>query len=336
MLRIGVLGATGYTGLEIVRILARHPFAEVGFLSSETYAGQAFSAVYPCDEDTVLVAPGDAPVGDMDLVFLCTPHGASALLAKRVLDAGVKCVDLSADFRLRDVEMYRAFYREHTAPGLLSDAVYGLTEFYRDRITGSHLVANPGCYPTGALLPLLPLVRAGLLSGERIIVDAKSGVSGAGAKPSIKTHFCSVHDNFAPYSIGHVHRHAPEIEQELVAWGARNGHIVFSPHLLPVSRGILSTIYLHLAAGVDLSDVHDCWSATYADEPFVRVLPQGTLASLAHVVNTNLCAISVASAGYPGGAILVSSIDNLLKGASGQAIQNMNVMFGLNETSGLV
>lgn len=336
MVKVGVLGATGYTGFELLKIFRQHPEVEIAFLSSESYAGQHYSQVYPCPYEEVLVSPDEAPLEAAEVVFLCTPHGASAPLAKRVLEAGARCIDLSADFRLRDAAVYGAWYHTHPLPELLAEAVYGLTEIYREQVAKARLVANPGCYPTGPLLALWPLLREGALVDERIIIDAKSGVSGAGAKPTPTTHFVTVHDNFSAYNVGHVHRHTPEIEQELSAYAGRPVRIVFSPHLLPVSRGILSTIYIRTVPGWDLERILDTWQTAYAREPFINVLPKGSLATLAHTVNTNRCALSVASAGAEGEYILITSIDNLLKGASGQAVQNMNVMFGLPETYGLI
>lgn len=336
MIRAGIYGATGYAGHELLDILARHPGVEVAFAASETYAGQRYSDVYPCAHEHVLVAPDAVPLDRTDVAFLCTPHHASAEIGKRVLDAGCKCVDLSADFRLRDVAVYEQWYGEHPVPDLLPEAVYGLTEVYRDRIGGARLVANPGCYPTGPLLALYPLLREGIVTDERIIIDAKSGVSGAGATPSAKTHYCSVSENFSAYNIGHTHRHVPEIEQELCAFAGRPVRVVFSPHLLPVVRGILSTIYISVDPSWTPERLVALWRDAYAGEPFVQVLGAGKLATLAHVVRTNRCALSLAPAGAEGEYILVTALDNLVKGAAGQAVQDMNVMFGLDETAGLL
>jgi len=336
MIRAGIYGATGYAGHELLDILARHPGVEVAFAASETYAGQRYSDVYPCAHEHVLVAPDAVPLDRTDVAFLCTPHHASAEIGKRVLDAGCKCVDLSADFRLRDVAVYEQWYGEHPVPDLLPEAVYGLTEVYRDRIGGARLVANPGCYPTGPLLALYPLLREGIVADERIIIDAKSGVSGAGATPSAKTHYCSVSENFSAYNIGHTHRHVPEIEQELCAFAGRPVRVVFSPHLLPVVRGILSTIYISVDPSWTSERLVALWRDAYAGEPFVQVLGAGKLATLAHVVRTNRCALSLAPAGAEGEYILVTALDNLVKGAAGQAVQDMNVMFGLDETAGLL
>jgi len=232
--------------------------------------------------------------------------------------------------------VYEKWYQPHTAPQLLPLAVYGLTELYRAQVASATLVANPGCYPTGPILALAPLLQAGAVRGERIIIDAASGVSGAGAKPTPTVHFVTVHDNYSVYKAGHTHRHVPEIEQELAAAAGAPWRIVFTPHLLPVSRGILSTIYVNLDPSWDQAQVLATWHAAYGGEPFIHILPAGQLATLAHAVNTNRCVLSVTSAGAPGEWIIVTALDNLIKGASGQAVQNMNVMFGLDERTGLI
>ncbi len=337
MITVGIFGATGYAGYELLRILARHPQATLGFASSETYAGQRYSDVYPCAFDDTLVAPGDAPLDGVDVVFLCTPHAASAPFAVRALEAGCKCVDLSADFRLRDLATYETWYGAHAAPQLLDEAVYGLTEIYRQEVAGARLVANPGCYPTGPLLALYPFLRQGLLTSPRVIIDAKSGVSGAGAKPSPTTHFVAVNENLSAYNVGRKHRHVPEIDQELSRFGGgQDVQVVFVPHLLPVTRGILSSIYVSLDPGWDQEALLDLWRETYADSPFVRVRPAGSLPTLAHVAGTNYCFLGLAPTGIDGDWVIVTALDNLVKGASGQAVQNMNVMCGWDETAGLL
>ena len=335
MIRVGIFGATGYAGYELMRIFARHPGTKLAFAASMTYAGKRYSQVYPCPYDQELVAPEKAPLEAADVVFLCTPHGASAPYAQRVLEAGARCVDLSADFRLEDPKVYAQWYGEHPLPELLPEAVYGLTEVYREQIAGANLVANPGCYPTGPLLALYPLLKAGVVTDGRIIIDAKSGASGAGAKSSAITHFVNIHDNLSVYKVGRRHRHVPEMEQELSDYAQRPIRVVFTPHLLPVSRGILSTIYVAVDPACGAQDLLQLWERAYGEEPFVQVLDLGQTSTLAHVVNTNRCALSLASAGVPGEFILITALDNLLKGASGQAVQNMNVMYGLDETAGL-
>jgi N-acetyl-gamma-glutamyl-phosphate reductase len=335
MIRIGIFGATGYTGYELVRLLAGHPQAEIAFATSRSSAGQRLSDLYPCPYDLPLIAPEGADLSGVDVAFACLPHGESMPVVKQVRQAGVRAIDLSADFRLRDPQVYQRWYGlEHASPDLLPGAVYGLTEVYRDQIAGAELVANPGCYPTGALLALYPLVRGAHLAGRRVIVDAKSGVSGAGRKLSLKSHFVEVNENFSPYSIGRAHRHLSELDQELAAWGGADLRVTFSPHLLPVNRGILSTIYVTLEAGWSVERLVELYGQVYVEEPFVHVLPAGRLSSLAHVTYTNRCVLSFAEAGEDD-FIVVSAIDNLIKGASGEAIQNMNVMFGLDEATGL-
>ncbi len=332
--RAGIFGATGYTGWELVKILQRHPQAEIGFVSSTSQAGKSLTAVYPTAPDLTLVAPQDAPLAEVDVAFLCLPHGAAAETAVSCLQAGVTVIDLSADFRLKDVTVYEQWYKtRHPAPQLLETAVYGLTEFARPQLLGAKLVANPGCYPTSILLAVQPILQAELVAGT-LIADSKSGVSGAGRAPKQHTHFVEVADNFAPYGIGQVHRHWPEIAQGLGFWHASPPDVIFSPHLLPVPRGILSTIYAPLKPDWQLNALHDLYRETYANEPFVNVLPLGELATLAHANHTNRCAIALTQVGDM--LILTSAIDNLIKGAAGQAVQNMNVALGLEETAGLL
>ena len=335
MIRVGIYGATGYVGYELVKLLQNHPESEIVFATSRTSAGQRLSELYPCPYDLCLIAPDEARLQDVDVVYTCLPHGQAMGAVQRAWEAGVRAIDLSADFRLRDVELYQHWYKvEHVAPELLSEAVYGLVEVYREQIAGARLVASPGCYPTSALLALYPLAVGGHLGEGRIIVDSKSGVSGAGRKLSLTTHFCEVNESLKPYSIGRAHRHTSELDQELAAWSDKPLSVVFSPHLLPVSRGILSTIYVTLEPGWSVERLVELYRAAYVGEPFVHVLPAGQLASLAHVTQTNRCAISFAAAGGDD-FILVSAIDNLVKGASGQALQSMNVMYGLDERMGL-
>lgn len=335
-MRIGIYGATGYTGFELIKWLRRHPEAEIVFATSRSYAGKRLSDAFPTTDDLRLVDAGDADPAACDVVFLCLPHGETTIAtAREVLAAGARVIDLSNDFRLRDPQAYARWFRhEHGAPDLLREAVYGLPELYRKEIKTARLVANPGCYPTSVLLPLIPLAEAGLLDGQ-VIVDAKSGVSGAGRSLSLKTHFVEVNENFSPYNIGHTHRHIAEMEQELSAAAGAPIHVIFSPHLLPVSRGILSTIYVRLAADMTQDALRALYSERYAHEPFVHLLPAGQVATLSHTVHTNNVVIGLTPVDDRGNWIITSSEDNLVKGASGQAIQNMNVMFGLPETTGL-
>ena len=339
MIRAGIAGATGYTGYELIKILRRHPHVELVWLTSESSAGGRLSSVFPCPWDDELLPLEQAlrtRLDEVDVVFLCLPHAASMTAVAQVLDGGVRAIDLSADFRLRDAGNYTRWYKvPHTHPHLLANAVYGLPELHRTAIAGAQLVANPGCYPTSVILGLAPLARAGLLQG-RIIADSKSGVSGAGRGLKLGSHFVEVNENFSPYSIGRQHRHLAEMEEQLQAQTSGAGfHIVFSPHLLPVSRGILSTLYVELPAAVSGEELLALYHAQYATEPFIHLLPLHQVATLQHTVNTNRCAIGL-SPQADGLLIVTSSIDNLLKGASGQAVQNLNVMFGWPETTGLV
>ncbi|MBI3536448.1 MAG: N-acetyl-gamma-glutamyl-phosphate reductase [Chloroflexi bacterium] len=335
MIRVGIFGATGYTGVELVKILMRHSRVEIKFATSDTYVGKKLSDAYPCPYDLELIAHDAARLDAIDVAFLALPHGAAADYARRALNAGARVIDLSADFRLRDLATYEKFYgAAHHAPNLLPQAVYGLPELYREKIKPAQLIANPGCYPTSVILGLAPIVRAGA-TNETIIVDSKSGVSGAGRKASLTNSFVEVNENFAPYNIGRVHRHLPEMEQELQAIAPKT-NLIFSPHLLPVNRGILSTMYVKLNNGWNEKSLRDLYAETYHAEPFVRVLPSGVMNSIAQSNYTNYCHISIHHIAEVGHAILCASLDNLIKGASGQAVQNMNLMFGFEETTALV
>ncbi|MCL4505152.1 MAG: N-acetyl-gamma-glutamyl-phosphate reductase [Chloroflexi bacterium] len=361
MIKIGIFGATGYTGVELVRLLSRHSHARLIFAASENSAGMRLSDVIPCSYDTPLIKADEAPLSDVDVVFSCLPHGASAELCARVLQAGKRVIDFSADFRLRDAAAYAQWYgRQHPHPELLADAVYGLPEIFRTLIEDANLVANPGCYPTSVILGALPLLELGALADPVVIADSKSGVSGAGRKPTQATHFVEVNENLAPYNIGHAHRHVPEIEQLLNdAWTSGDRRleigdstanqnsisntqspisVLFSPHLLPISRGMLSTLYFKLTPTAARQDWQAIFAKRYEGEPFVRVLAPGKLSTIAHTAYTNYCAISVhqQTGALASTLIVVSSIDNLVKGASGQAVQNMNLMFGVAETEGLL
>ncbi len=335
MIRVGIFGATGYTGIELVKIFARHAHVELKFATSDTHAGKLLSDALPCPYAIPLIAHDAAPLDQIDVACLALPHGASADFAKRVIDAGARVIDLSADFRLHDAAAYKKWYGlDHHAPELLPNAVYGLPELHRAQIKSAQLVANPGCYPTSVILGLAPLWRAGA-TNDTVIVDSKSGVSGAGRKPSLTVHFVEVNENLSPYNIGRVHRHLSEMEQELQAVNA-NASLIFSPHLLPISRGILSTMYARLNDGWNEQRLRDLYAEAYSNEPFVRILPAGQTATITHSNHTNYCTISIHPVADVNQVIVCASIDNLIKGASGQAVQNMNLMFGLDETMGLL
>ena len=344
MFKVGIAGATGYTGYELIQLIHRHPELEVQWLSSESSAGQLFSEIYPVAWNYPLINLAEAMnrAAEVDVVFLCLPHAASIEPVKCFYDAGIRVVDLSADYRLDDVETYERWYNiPHTEPALLDKAAYGLCEIYREQIRGSDLIATPGCYPTSVNLGLYPLAKAGWL-GPKVIVDSKSGISGAGRKAKLAYNFVESHENMTPYSLGYRHRHVSEME--MVLGGASpNGtdyRFLFSPHLLPVTRGILITMYVDVKEGITESDVRGLYQETYADEPFVHLLPADQTASLRHTTNSNRCAISITPAdpAQPNGSeyIVVATIDNLLKGASGQALQNFNIAVGLDETLGLI
>lgn len=326
MKQVAVLGASGYTGRELARLLRRHDSIVVEGLFGARDGVVPDAPELPVDD--TLETIDWSRVAKCDGVFLCTPHAASAELAARVLALGVKVVDLSADFRLRDAAQYKAVYQhEHPAPALLKESVYGLTEFARDAVKRARLVANPGCYPTSILLPLRPLLDAGLVDEKaQIVCDSKSGVSGAGKNPSARTHFGASHENFLAYGVG-SHRHTPEIRLH-----ARTERITFVPHLLPVFRGILSTIYVPPARGITAAHIASCLSERFANERFVKVYSRG-LPELNRVQSTNECHIGVGAC--DGFVVIVSAIDNLQKGAAGQALQNMNLMLGLEESAGL-
>ena len=358
MIKIGIFGATGYTGLELLKLLGRHPAARIAWLTSESSAGHQFGEVFPVPPalgDHTLIPSAEADCASVDMVFCCLPHVAAQTHVAAARKARARVIDLSADFRLRDAASYEKWYgHPHQHAELLGEAVYGLPELHRAAIAGASLIANPGCYPTSVILGLAPLARAGWLAGT-IIADSKSGVSGAGRTPSLKTHFVEANENLSPYSIGRAHRHLPEMEQELQTangkWQMANGEtslldsqspksdpwrLVFSPHLVPINRGMLSTIYVSLPAGVTEGHVREAYAAMYAAEPFVYLLPKDQVATFAHTANTNYCAIGLTFVPDTSTLIVTSSIDNLGKGASGQAVQNMNVMFGLDERTGLM
>lgn len=339
MIRAGVIGATGYAGAELVRILAGHPNVEIAVLTSRQHAGTPFSAVYPALAGVVdqpcRAYDRDDVAGAAEVVFTALPHKLPMEIVPDLLDRGVRVVDLSADFRFRNPAAYEAAYQPHAARELLDETVYGLTEVYREAVREARLVGNPGCYPTSILLPLVPLIRAGLVVPDTLIADAKSGVSGAGRSPSVPTLFCEVTESFRPYKVA-GHRHNPEMDEVLTAEaGGPPVHITFVPHLVPMSRGMLSTIYATPAPGVDEAAVGETLAAAYADAPFVRLLGPGAIPDTRHVRGTNRCEIGFHLDAAGKRLILMSAIDNLVKGAAGQAVQNMNVMLGLDETAGL-
>jgi N-acetyl-gamma-glutamyl-phosphate reductase len=336
-IRIGILGASGYTGAELIRLLAHHPNAQISLMTADRSAGKSIATVFPQFtglELPMLVSLDQADWSLVDLVFCCLPHGTTQEVIA-ALPERLRIVDLSADFRLADIASYAEWYgHAHLAPELQKSAVYGLTEFARGQIAKARLVANPGCYPTSAQLPLMPLLQAGAIIAEDIIIDAKSGVSGAGRAAKEASLFTEVADGIHAYSVAQ-HRHAPEIEQGLSIAAGKPVLVNFTPHLMPMSRGILSTIYVRLNPGFTPADLRHILAERYRDEAFVTVLAEGLSPATRHVRGTNNCQIGVFADRLPGRAIVLSAIDNLTKGASGQAVQNMNVMYGLPEDLGL-
>ncbi len=335
--RIGVLGASGYTGAELLRLLVGHPAAEIRWLTADRNAGQPVGALFPHLAHLGLptLAKLEAVELDaVDVVFCCLPHGLTQAVAKS-LPRAVRVVDLSADFRLRDLALYEATYgKPHEAPELQATAVYGLTEHYREAVAAARLVANPGCYTTTAELPLIPLLQAGLIEEQGIIIDAKSGVTGAGRAAKEANLFAEVSEGFHAYGVAN-HRHTPEIEQCLSDFSRAPIQVTFTPHLVPMNRGILATIYARLAPGAGVADLQQRLEAAYDGAPFVKVLAPKALPATRHVRGSNLCLIAVHPSRIRGEVIILSVIDNLVKGASGQAIQNMNLMTGLPEAAGL-
>lgn len=329
---VGIYGATGYTGLELIQLLVNHPHVKIDFATSESMAGGNLKKSRPLAPGLRLVSAADAPLNEVDCVFLCLPHTRSAPVAGVAIKEGVRVIDLSADLRFDSPDGYSHWYKvPHPAPDLLP-VPYGLPELGRDKIKGVDCIANPGCYATAVLLGMAPLVRRGLISeGTPVIVDAKSGVSGAGRSPKQHILFGEVHGNFSPYSIGRTHRHLGEIEQELVKSGFESGRLVFSPHLLPTDRGILAAIYAQVT---DMEAAQGAYPEAYGGEPLIEVLPGGQLATLAHVVRTPRAVISLTAA-TESTLIVNVAIDNLLKGAASQAVQNFNLMWNLSETMGL-
>ncbi len=334
---IGILGATGYTGIELLRLLHEHPSARVTCLTSERYAGQPIGAVFPhlAGRDLPPLSQiGDHDFGTLDVVFGCLPHGTTQDVV-RELPRGPKVIDLSADFRLRDPELYERVYGQpHRAIERQRDAVYGLTEVARDAIRATDLVANPGCYPTTCELPLWPLLEDGLIERDGIIIDAKSGVTGAGRAAKEASLHAEVSEGLHAYGVS-SHRHGPEIEQGLSEAAKARIALTFTPHLVPMNRGILATIYVRLAPGCAAEDLQAALERRWREEPFVRTLPFKSLPATRHVRGSNLCLIAVHPGRTEGQAILLGVINNLVKGAAGQALQNMNVMLDLPETLGL-
>lgn len=335
--RIAILGASGYTGAELLRVLAHHPHAELVALTADRQAGKDIGAVFPhlrIRDLPRLVQIGEVDWTGVDLVFCCLPHGTTQEVIAG-LPKHLRVLDLSADFRLADPALYAKWYgHAHRAVELQGEAVYGLTEIERHAIANAWLVAVPGCYPTGAQLPLVPLVRAAVIDADDIVIDAKSGVTGAGRGLKETSLFAEVSEGISAYGVAN-HRHMPEIEQGLSRAAGRPIAVSFTPHLMPMNCGILSSIYVRMVTGATIADLRHVLEQAYRGEKFVHVLPDGAMPATHHVRGSNLCLIGLAQDRLSGRAIVISAIDNLVKGASGQAVQDMNVMLGLDEATGL-
>jgi N-acetyl-gamma-glutamyl-phosphate reductase len=339
MIKVGIIGATGYAGAELVRILSRHPGVEMAALTTQSYAGKAIWEVYPHLYRYVDLACEEMDLSGLvekcDVVFTALPHGHAMPVAGEVVRQGKKLIDLGADFRLYNTDVYESWYKvEHTAGEFMEQVVYGLPEIHRDRIRTARILANPGCYPTSAILGLAPLLNKRLVDKASIVVDAKSGVSGAGRGLSLNTHYCEVNENIKAYGVA-THRHTPEIEQEMSALAGEELVISFTPHLVPMTRGILSTIYAKLKDPLEQEELEAVYRDFYAGEQFVRVLPPGMLPLTKAVAGSNHCDVAAVADRRTGRVVVVSAIDNLIKGAAGQAVQNMNIMFDLSEDAGI-
>ena len=334
-LKIGVVGGTGYTGVELLRLLAQHPHCELAVITSRQEAGTPVAAMFANLRGRVdmnFSAPSDAVLRQCDVVFFATPNGVAMQQARMLVDAGVRVIDIAADFRIKDIATWEKWYgTKHACPELVAAAVYGLPEVNREQIKRARIVANPGCYPTSVQLGFLPLIKSGMVDLDHLIADAKSGVSGAGRKAEMHTLFSEASDNFKAYGVT-GHRHHPEISQGLSLMAEREVRLTFVPHLTPMIRGIHATLYARLTGGADLQQLYE---KHYANEPFVDVLPAGSHPDTRSVRGSNLCRIAVHQPQGGDIAVVLSVIDNLTKGAAGQAVQNMNLMCGLPETTGL-
>lgn len=336
MIKVGIVGCSGYTAIEAMKLLLRHSQAEVSVVTSRQADGSSIAQMHPeltgrLDLEVENLSPAQI-AEKCDVALCCLPHAASAPIVSEIVQNNCKAVDLSADYRLSTQQLYEQWYAvEHPDPNRLGATPYGLPELFRESLASASLVANPGCYPTSAILPLAPLVKSSLIETDCVIVDSKSGVSGAGRTPKLGTLYAETNESFSAYAVG-THRHQPEISDIVSRFTGQQINVTFTPHLVPMDRGILSTIYVRAAGGSTKDAIEDCLAGFYADEPFVKVVPH--LPKTKHVAGTNNCDIAVFQNGP--WIIIVSVIDNLIKGASGAAVQCMNAMFGLEETEGLV
>ncbi len=339
MLNAAVVGATGYTGVELVRLLLRHPQVNISALTSRQYANESFAKIFPSLAGHLDITCTEFDAAELvskkvDIVFTAVPHKTAMEVIPSLLEQNIRVVDLSADYRLRDAAVYEQWYQPHTSPDLLKAAVYGLPELYRSKIGSANLVANPGCYPTSIAVAMAPLIHGNLIKSDGLIFDSKSGASGAGRSAKTSSLFCEVNEGFKAYAVS-SHRHTPEIEQTLSELSGAPVTVNFTPHLLPLNRGILSTCYAMMQTATTQAHVNAAFETYYAKEPFVRLCRNGSLPDTAYVRGSNFVDLGWIVDNRTGRIIVVSAIDNLVKGAAGQAIQNMNIMFGLDESAGL-
>ncbi|MEF7555699.1 N-acetyl-gamma-glutamyl-phosphate reductase [Bacillus thuringiensis] len=338
-MKVAIIGATGYGGIELIRLLEQHPYFSIASLHSFSQVGECITNVYPHFQNVLVHTLQEIDVEEIgkeaEIVFLATPAGVSAELTPKLLAVGLKVIDLSGDFRMKDPFIYEQWYKRAAAKeGVLREAVYGLSEWKRSEIQKANLIANPGCFATAALLAVLPLVRSGIIEEDSIIIDAKSGVSGAGKTPTTMTHFPELYDNLRIYKVNE-HQHIPEIEQMLTEWNRETKPITFSTHLIPISRGIMVTLYAKVKREMEIEQLQQLYEEAYEQSAFVRIRMQGEFPSPKEVRGSNYCDMGIAYDERTGRVTVVSVIDNMMKGAAGQAIQNANIVAGLEETIGL-
>jgi len=338
MIKVGIAGASGYTGVELVKLISNHPKAKLCLITSNSYKDQSLTDIFPAMKgfENLICEELDIPAlsKKIDIMFLALPPAISMRHVPSLLKHNIKVIDLSADYRFADAKAYESAYQKHTSSHLLKQSVYGLSEINRDQIKTSSLVGNPGCYPTSILLPLIPLLKEKLIRPEGIISDSKSGVSGAGRSLSLTTHFCETNESFTAYKVGN-HRHTPEINEILSVHANQKVNITFVPHLLPLTRGMLSTIYVQGSDGATEDRIREALNSYYEKEVFVRILKKNLFPAISHVKGTNRCDIGFHFDEKTKKTIIISAIDNVLKGAAGQAVQNMNILFGLDDHLGL-
>ena len=339
-IKVGIIGGTGYTGVELLRLLVVHPQVDISLITSRSEAGRQVGDLFPSLRgftDLAFSQPNSNAYQECDVVFSATPNGIAMTHARELFEQGVKLIDLAADFRIKDVATWEQWYgMQHACPELVEQAVYGLPELYREQIKNAKIIANPGCYPTATTLGFLPLIEQSLVSTKNLIADTKSGVTGAGRGASVANLYSEVSDSFKAYAVG-GHRHHPEISQNLSNVATKDVDLTFVPHLIPILRGIHATLYADLVdPAMSLEAIHDVYQTRYANEPFVDIMPLGSHPDTRSVKASNMCRIALHKAGGSGKLVVLAVEDNLTKGAAGQAVQNMNIMFGIDETSGLL